>query len=183
MATHFNANARANANVNANAAAPQNLKGSVHAPPSLSWPSWAPQQATSVLSYAFYGSLIMLATFIILFIINFTVYPVFSFTPKDPGIISIPTASDKQTDFTKSPAGNDISGNFTKVVPCGYTLSMDIYLTGQFVQQTAPRIIMYNAINRISTIPTKDNLATSFPQANLIAVSYTHLTLPTNREV
>lgn len=163
MPTRFNVNAAntRDANVDpANTALP--------APPSRGWPTWAPQQATSILSYGFYGSLLVLAIFIILFIVHFTVYPIFSFKVGDPGIIPVPTSSDKQMDFTKSPAGNDVSGNFTKIVPCGYTLSMDLYLTGEFNEQTAPRIIMYNAPSRVSTIPTKDNLATTFQQANLI---------------
>jgi hypothetical protein len=165
MATHFNANA--NAPANANPSPPTNAKPRASIP-GLSWPSWAPQEVTPILSYIFYGSLVVLAVFIILFIIHFTVYPIFSFKPGDPGIVSVPTSSDKQVDFTKAPAGNDISGQFTKIVPCGYTISMDLYLTGQFVQQTAPRIIMYNAMSRVTTSPTKTNLATTFPQANLV---------------
>jgi len=161
--THFNENAR-----NARAANLDPVNAALPAPPSLSWPSWAPTQATPILSYAFYGSLVILALFMILFIIHFTVYPIFSFKVGDPGIIPVPTPSDKQTDFTKAPAGNDISGNFTKIVPCGYTMSMDLYITGEFTEQTSPRIIMYNSRSRVSTLPTKDNLPTTFPDANLI---------------
>ena len=165
MPTHFNAN---NANTNAPNVRPANPVPRYTAAPTLSRPSWAPQKATPILSYAFYGSLIVLAVFIILFIIHYTVFPIFSFKEGDPGVIPVPTVSDKQVAFTKAPAGNDVSGNFTNVVPCGYTLSMDIFLTGQFNEQNAPRIIMYNSVNPILTIPTKDNLATTFPNANLI---------------
>jgi hypothetical protein len=158
MASRFNENAPPVKNTNA--AAP---------PPVTSWPFWAPEQGSSILLYLFYTSLIMLVIGVILLIVHFTVYPVFSFLPGDPGIIPLPTTSDKQVSFTKSPAGNDVSGGFTKIVPCGYTLSMDLYLTGEFAQQqTSPRIIMYNSLRPVTSMPTKDNLATTLPQANLV---------------
>lgn len=131
-------------------------------------PAWALPTTFSFLSYAFYGSLLVLAILILLIVIHVTVRPIFSFTPTGPGIIPVPTPSDKQTVFKDSPAGNDMSGAFTKITPCGYTISMDLYLTGKFVQQTAPRIIMYNALTPVAAIPTKDSLATDFPHANLI---------------
>jgi len=142
-----------------------------YAIPALSWPSWAPQEVSPILSVVFYGSLITFVLFIILLIIHYTVYPVFSFLPGDPGIIPIPLPSDKQTDFMKSPAGNDISGAFTKIVPCGYTISMDLYLTNRFIDQApVPRIIFYNSGRGPVTSTIRDISAavTAFPQANLI---------------
>ena len=152
---------------NVNAGVP---KPNPYAIPALSWPSWAPQEVSPILSVIFYGTLITFVLLIILLIIHYTVYPVFSFLPGDPGIIPIPLPSDKQSDFTKSPAGNDISGGFKNVVPCGYTISMDLYLTNKFIEQDpAPRIIFYNSIRPISTVVTDISGApTAFPQANLI---------------
>ena len=162
MSTYFNSPARA-------AAVPRTLNAPTNVTaPSLSWPSWAPTEVSPILSYIFYTTLTLFVVFIILLIIHFTVYPIFSFIPGDPGIISVPVHSDKQSDFSKSPAGNDMSGAFTKIVPCGYTLSMDLYLTGQFVEQTAPRVIVYNAQAPVKATPGKDTFITAFPSANLI---------------
>lgn len=129
---------------------------------------WAPEQVSSVVSYSFYGAVIMMVLFVFLLIINSTVYPVFSFSKGDPGIISVPTPSDKQSAFTKSPAGNDMSGAFSNIVPCGYTIAMDLYLPGNFVEQTTPRILLYNASKELKTPITRDTLVTDFPEANLI---------------
>ena len=118
-----------------------------------------------------YLLILAIVAIIILTIVHFTIHPVFSFSPADLGFIPIPVPSDKQVAFDKSPAGNDMSANLVNVIPCGYTMSMDLYLTGSFDISTSPRVILYNAKNAVpggSPSFTKDGLPTKFPDANVI---------------
>jgi len=116
-----------------------------------------------------YALIFSIAMIVILVIIHFTIHPIFSFSPADNGVISIPIPSDKQVAFNKAPAGADASGNFTNVVPCGYTMSMDLYLTGNFSISKSPRVILYNAPTPVQgTAFTAATLNTAFPNSNLI---------------
>ena len=101
---------------------------------------------------------------------HFTIRPVFSFSPADLGFIQIPVPSDKQVAFDKTPAGIvDASANFVNVMPCGYTLSMDLYLPGTFITSTSPRVILYNAPRPVvGNGFTANTLPTAFPNSNII---------------
>ena len=99
----------------------------------------------SFLSLTYYGSLFILIVFLALIFVNFTMYPVFSFSPDDNGLIPVPVYSDKQTAFTKAPAPSDLSANFIDVPSCTYSLGMDIYLSGDFQAMTIPRVLLYRS--------------------------------------
>ena len=115
------------------------------------------------------GIVLSIIIIIIMVIVHFTIKPVFSFSPADLGFIQIPVPSDRQVAFNKAFAGLDVSANFVDIVPCGYTLSMDLYLTGAFATSTAPRVILYNSPTPIQGISfTKDTIGTAFPNSNLI---------------
>jgi hypothetical protein len=134
----------------------------------LSSPTAAPLVQTAF-KYGMYALIFSIVMIIILVIIHFTIHPIFSLSPGDLGFIPIPVPSDKQVAFNKAPAGADVSGNFSNVVPCGYTLSMDLYLTGNFSTSTSPRVILYNAPVPVQgTGFTAATLNTAFPRSNLI---------------
>jgi len=97
------------------------------------------------LSVAYSGSIIILVIFLILTFIHFTLFPVFSLSPDDNGIIPVPLPSDKQLAFTKGPAPSDLSANFVNIPSCTYSLSMDIYLSGDFQAMTIPRVLFYRS--------------------------------------
>lgn len=139
----------------------------------LFYPSWAPSYRTrgSLISMLFYGSLYVFLLFLILIAIHFTAFPIFSLSPNDNGIISIPTISDQQTAYIKAPAISDLSANFVNVPACTYTLSTDVYLSGDFQASNVPRVLLYrSATTKISppSTDTKDNLLTRFPGTNII---------------
>jgi len=143
----------------------------VAAPPparKLWWPAWKPETSllAKIISVFLHVSFAAFIVFLILLAIHYTVYPIFSFSPNDNGIISLPTPSDKQVQFDKSPAGNDASSNFINIVPCGYTLSMDLYLTGAFIPQTNPRVILYSSPAPVTT--NGANPVTNFPNSNIL---------------
>ncbi|NBP64346.1 MAG: hypothetical protein EBU66_06685, partial [Bacteroidetes bacterium] len=106
--------------------------------------------------------------FLILVFIHFTVYPIFSFSPNDNGFIPIPTASDRQIAFTKSPAAADLSANFINVPVSSYTIGMDLYFTGVFEPSNTPLVLLYRS-NDIQTPPTDSkSLITTYSKTNLI---------------
>lgn len=137
-------------------------------------PSWAQPslvQRVSIISSLFYGSVILFILLLILIVINFTMFPVFSFSPNDSGFIPIPTVSDQQLAFTKGPAASDLSANFVSVPACSYTLGMDVFLSGNFQASNVPRVLLYRSINTKVSPPSTDtsgNIISRFPDSNLI---------------
>ena len=139
----------------------------------LSYPSWTPftTSYSNIFSTLFYSSLVIFALFLILVFIHATTYPIFSFSDDDTGIISVPTVSDRQISFTKSPAASDLSANFVNVPVCTYTISMDVFLSGNFQASNIPRVLLYRALTNSVSPPqtdTKANLVTRFPDSNII---------------
>lgn len=118
----------------------------------------------------FYTSLTAFILFLILVFIHYTIYPIFSFSESDDGIISLPTASDQQQAYKGVVAMPDVSANFVAIPNCGYTLSFDTYLSGDFLTTQAPRVIVYRS--RVPVAMTSaDREATlldRFPNTNLL---------------
>jgi hypothetical protein len=108
------------------------------------------------LSLVYTGSIIIIIIFLILVFIHFTVFPIFSFSPDDTGIIPVPLPSDKQLVFTKGPAPSDLSANFINVPSCTYSLSMDVYLSGNFQAMTIPRVLFYRSTRKNGVSPPSD---------------------------
>jgi hypothetical protein len=105
------------------------------------------------LSFVYTGSIIILIIFLILAFIHFTMFPIFAFSPDDTGIIPVPLPSDKQLVFTKGPAPFDLSANFINVPSCTYSLSMDVYLSGDFQAMTIPRVLFYRSTRKNGVSP------------------------------
>ena len=66
----------------------------------------------------FYTSATLFVLFLLLTFIHYTIYPVFSFTEGDDGIISIPTASDRQKAYTGVVAAPDMGANIVAAPHC-----------------------------------------------------------------
>jgi hypothetical protein len=119
----------------------------------------------------FYGSLYVFLLFLILIAVHFTAFPIFSFSPDDNGIISIPTVSDQQIAYAKAPAIPDLSANFVNVPACTYTLSTDVYMSGDFQASNVPRVLLYRSATGKISPPSTDttaNILTRFPGTNII---------------
>jgi hypothetical protein len=117
--------------------------------------------------------------------VHFTMFPVFSFSADQPGIISVPTASDRQITYTKGPATYDLSGALSGLLPCTYTLGADVYLSGDFMLAQIPRVILYrsgapivsqNTLSGITDATTDDDrleimnsfLRSEYPDTNIL---------------
>lgn len=134
------------------------------------YPSWVIDYASkTVIPYVFYISLFIFIIFLILVFIHFTMYPIFSFSPNDNGFIQIPTASDRQITFTKSPAAADLSANFINVPVSSYTIGMDVYLTGVFEPSDKPLVLLYRSDAGVERAPANStSLITTYDKTNLI---------------
>ena len=123
------------------------------------------------ISYLFYASLAIFFVFLLLVFINFTMYPIFSFSPNEFGLITIPTASDRKVTYTGGPPPFDLSANFLGLPACTYTMGMDVYLTGDFMVSQTPRVILYRSLSTTGAVITAgsvSSLATTYPDTNLI---------------
>jgi hypothetical protein len=120
--------------------------------------------------YSFYLSMVALLLFLLLAVLHVVGVPTFSFGVGDSGLFSVPTPQTQQIAFAKSPATPDLSCNFIDVYPMKYTISMDIYIAGEFLTTTAPRILLYRSNLRVTLPPTatEADLTTLFPTSNLL---------------
>ena len=114
------------------------------------------QSVTTFLFVLYRASIFLFVLFLILTFINFTIFPVFSLSPDDNGIIPIPLPSDKQLAFTEGPAPSDLSANVISIPACTYSFSMDIYLSGDFQAMTIPRVLFYRSTRAKGVSPPSD---------------------------
>ncbi len=118
----------------------------------------------------FYTSITAFLLFLILISIHFTIYPIFSFSEEDDGLISIPTASDQQKAFKGTVATPETAGSFMAVPNCGYTIGFDTYLSGNFFATEAPRVLLYRSRAPVLMAATdrETTLVTKFSNTNLL---------------
>jgi hypothetical protein len=120
----------------------------------------------------FYTSITAFILFLILTFIHFTIYPIFSFSEEDDGIISIPTSSDQQKAFKGVIATPDLSSNFVAIPDCGYTIAFDTFLSGDFMATNAPRVLLYRSRTPVAMVSTdrESNLldTSKFANTNLL---------------
>jgi hypothetical protein len=116
----------------------------------------------------FAASLVVFVIFLLLVTINYTIYPIFSFSPNDNGLIPIPTASDREMAYTRVPASSDLSANFINVPATSYTMGADVYLSGSFMLAQIPRVILYRAMEPVTSGGTEDSLLSTYPETNFI---------------
>jgi len=140
------------------------------------WGSWLGSTAltssynagTQTFGVLYYISLTILVIFLILMFIHYTLYPIFSFSPNDGGIISIPTASDRQITYKSGPAAYNVPASFVKLPACSYTLGADIYLSGTFMLAQIPRVILYRDSEPVISGGTVGSLESTYANTNLI---------------
>lgn len=120
-------------------------------------------------------SLAMFIVFLMLFFVNATLYPIFSFSPNQPGLVSIPTASDQQIVFTKGPAVFDVSANFIKMPACTYTIGQDVHLSGNFMLAQIPRVILYRSEDPVHSMDTLSDITDSTSDAEGLEIMNSYL--------
>jgi hypothetical protein len=113
-----------------------------------SFMSKIPTKASDIFYILFLGSAISFMIFFILFVIDYTMYPIFSFSAGQPGLIPVPIPLDKSIAYNKFTPSYDLSAAFVPTVGLqsdSYSFGMDIWLTGDFMLSNMPRVILYRA--------------------------------------
>lgn len=134
-------------------------------------PNYSYSTSDTKMSFTWSGFFtVLLVFFIILLIVHFTVKPIFSFSDDDDGFIPLGYRSDGQLTWTDGPVAADLSGNVTKIIPCGITIQQDVYIENESVVSNQRRIFFYRSTTALPNIvddPAKD-LIKQFPDSNLI---------------
>ena len=100
----------------------------------------------TIVKYMFYMSVAALTLFVTLVFINYTTYPVFSFSVGDEGIVPLPLPTSVQTVYPAAIPTYDVSMNFVDVQPYSYSLSFDAFIQSEFAfSDTFPRVVLYRA--------------------------------------
>ena len=134
-------------------------------------PSWLSKGiAGTALTLLFYTSITVFILFLVLVFIHYTMYPIFSFSADEEGIISIPTASEQQNAFHGVVATSDMSANIVAISDTNYTVSFDVYLSGDFFVTKAPRTLLYRAATRVvvGSDDTVTNILTKYSDSNIL---------------
>ena len=136
-----------------------------------------PTKASDIFYYLFLASLFTFIIFFIIFIVNYTVYPILSFSANEPGLITIPVTLNKSIAYNKITPSYDLSASFVPVVGVQsdtYSLGMDVWLTGDFMLSNMPRVILYRA--SADNIPkTQADAGTAYPNTSTGAYSGTNI--------
>ena len=100
----------------------------------------------TAVKYLFYMSVAALTLFVTLVFINYTTYPVFSFSVGGDGIVPMPLPTAVQTVYPAAIPTYDVSMNFVDVQPYSYSLSFDAFIQSEFAfSDTFPRVVLYRA--------------------------------------
>ena len=122
----------------------------------------------------FYLAVGALILFVSLVFINYTTYPIFSFSAGSDGIVSMPLPSSVQTMNASTIPPYDTPLKFNAMVAYGYSLSVDVYLQSEFaINDTYPRVVLYRAATPINALAfpssgTLSSLQDLIPNSNII---------------
>jgi hypothetical protein len=132
--------------------------------------SYANTFTGSFVSYLFYISLFVFVLFILLIVIHYTVTPIFSFAPNQPGLFNVPTVSDVQTAYTTGPAPSELAANISSMCTKNYTVGFDLFLTGDFNISDGARVLLYKSKDKIlsSAVTTMHPSQAAFPETDII---------------
>ena len=134
--------------------------------------------ARSIFQWIFMGAIVTFMIFLILAVINFTMFPVFSFSPNDLGFIPVPTVSDKQVAYASAAAPYNVGAKtITGLTDSNYTIGVDVFLSGAFSVTTAPRVLLYRDTDTITqatadAVEVESDDATGIVQSSSFGSAY-----------
>jgi hypothetical protein len=116
------------------------------------------EMESSISSILIYVTTIAIILTVILFLIHYTLYPIFSLQPGDPGIITIPGFADNEVFWTPSSTTKtftDLSDVATKIQTntYNYSLSLDIAIQNPYISQTNGYTVLFSRGGAINPKP------------------------------
>jgi len=130
----------------------------------------------------FFIAVITFIVFLVLVFIHYTMFPVFALSVNDPGLILIPTSSDRELSYKKDGAAGPTkrrdtdTGNADNktLMPscCNYTIGVDMFINGGLTPINYPNVVLYRDLKG-STVTgpdsvTKDTLNKKYTNTNII---------------
>lgn len=140
--------------------------------PSFSVPSFATTDSSTMVqtafTYLFYLSITAFVIFLILIVVHYTYTPIFSFSAGDGGYIKLASGvSDSQIAWEEEPPGSSLITKFTNVLPCGFTVSLDIFVDKDLSLSNMERMILYRGKTTVIPDATK-TLQANYAESNLL---------------
>jgi hypothetical protein len=122
--------------------------------------------------YSFYLSVLCLLSFVIIIVLQYLGFKTLSLLPDDGGLITLPLIpTNRQISYPKNFIAADASANFLYLVPSNYTISFDVYVGSDFINQSVPRVILYRALEPVvltASDTTISGIARKMQQTNFI---------------
>ena len=139
--------------------------------PSFTFPTFSGDSSSmveSIFTYSFYIFITCFVIFVLLIIVHYAYTPIFSFSSGDGGIVPIGSGvSDSQLVWKDEPPGSLVVSKLEKILPCGFTLSVDIFIDKDLALSNMERMILYRGKNTV--VPTAANtLNANYPDSNLL---------------
>ena len=119
-------------------------------------------------TYLFYLCISAFVIFLLLVLVHYTYTPIFSFSSGDGGVVPIGSGvSDAQLIWEEEPPGSALISELEKVLPCGFTLSLDIFIDKDLAVSNTERMILYRGKKAVVPNSAK-TLQANYPDSNLL---------------
>jgi len=147
-------------------------KGFLPSIPSFSFTDLGTVDSSSIVqtgfTYLFYLCISAFIIFLLLVLVHYTYTPIFSFSSGDGGTIPIGSGvSDAQLIWEEEPPGSALISKFDKILPCGFTLSLDVFVDKDLAVSNTERMILYRGKKAIVPNSAK-TLQANYPDSNLL---------------
>jgi hypothetical protein len=123
----------------------------------------------SLWTIAKYLGIVLFVAFLVLLIVHYAYTPIFSLSPGDGGVIPLGIgSSDAQLIWTDEPAAATAKSTFNNLLPCGFTLQMDLFIDRNLQLSNTERVVLYRANKPV--VPDTTGAKTIFqnyPETNL----------------
>jgi hypothetical protein len=119
-------------------------------------------------TYLFYLSITAFVIFLLLIIVHYTYTPIFSFSAGDGGYIKLASGvADSQIAWEDEPPGSTLITKFTNILPCGFTVSVDVFIDKDLSLSNMERMILYRGKRTVVPDKTK-TLQANYSESNLL---------------
>jgi hypothetical protein len=116
-----------------------------------------------------YLGITLFIAFLVLLIIHYAYTPIFNLSPGDGGVIPLGIgSSDAQLIWTDEPASASVKSSFTNLLPCGFTLQMDLFIDRNLQLSNTERVVLYRANKPVVPDTTgAKTIVQNYPETNL----------------
>jgi hypothetical protein len=150
------------------------LKGlggmNVSKPPTSSFSLGSGDTSGRLWTIAKYTGIVLFVAFIVLLVIHYAYTPIFILSPGDGGVIPLGIgSSDAQLIWTDGPAPAGAKSTFNNLLPCGFTLQMDLFIDRNLQLSNTERVVLYRANRPVVPDTTgSKTIFQNYPETNLV---------------